>query len=230
MNSFSNFLIAFVLILVTAGCKKDSPTTVPVPLLDSVISQLRYVKLMLPQDVVSFDASYQDLSTRADTMSLVKISGPDSYHTWNSSPRHAVLSGLEKGHYQFEWIIKYLNGVIVKDTLDITLYDVSDIPQNASEIVLTDQIWTYPWYSEVKVNKIYSIIPPESLFRVFIKRDGGVWEDVPGSTFEDSNVIYDYFIERRLPDSAGLYPDASLIIRAYGYYPEDTPDVKIVYW
>ena len=231
MKSFSKFLSGVVLLLVITGCKKDSPTTGAVAQQDSLISQSQSVNLMLPQDWVIFYASYYEFFAKVDTIMVDKISGPAPYHTWNTNAKSVELSGLEKGRYQFEWTIKYTRGWILRDTLTVNLIDVSDIPVDAKEVILTDQIWTQPWYSEVEVKDIYSIITPESRFRVFIKRDSSaVWEDVSGSTTEDSNVTYDYFIDRRLPDGAGIYSDASLIIRTYRGDPNDTPDVKIVYW
>ena len=186
---------------------------------------------MLPQDWVIFNASVYDPLQTVETNSLIKINGPDRYHTWNTNEKYAVLSGLEKGDYQFEWTIKYTNGLIIKDTLEVSLYDVSAIPSNAKEVILTDQKWAQPLYTEVEVKNIYDIIPAEALFRVFIKRDGSnVWEDVSGSTTEYSTVNYDYSIERRLPDGAGMYTNGSLFITVYGSDATDTPDVKIVYW
>lgn len=244
MKKLAILLTGSLLVFGNTGCRKDticstcntatqdtlsegvtSPTTPTIP------PPERSVKLMLPNDWVVFNASYLDPAAIVDTMTILKMSGPDSYHTWNSNERYAVLSGLEKGKYQFEWTIKYTNGIIVKDTLDVTLYDVSDIPENAKETVLTNIPWTNPWYSEVEVKDFYKIVSPDSHFRIFIKRDGtSTWEDVSGSTTEYSTVSYDYFIERRLPDGAGMYTNGSLFITVYGSDPKDTPDVKIVYW
>jgi len=189
------------------------------------------INLMLPQDWVVLNNSYIGSSSDVTGFAWEKINGPATYSLGYSNFEYTVIYDLVEGSYQFELTVDYVNGSVSKDTTNVNLYDVSTIPQNAKEIVLYNQNWIYPWYPEVQIENFYSLIPSESLFRIFIRRDGNTnWEDVPGSSTSSSqSSLYDYFIERRLPDGAGMYTNGSLYITYYGPTP-DTPDIKIVYW
>lgn len=183
------------------------------------------INLMLPQDWVI-------LNNSLGSSAWIKINGPDTYTIGDSYSGYTVIFDLIEGNYQFEVTVNHENGTVSKDTANVNLYDVSSIPQNAKEIIIENVKWTFPWYSTLAITDFYSKIPRESLFRIFVKRDGSSdWQDVPGysmsGTFTSS---YDYFLERRLPDGAGMYSNGSLYISYYGPDTSDTPDIKIVYW
>tara|TARA_R100000935_G_scaffold37280_1_gene58350 strand:+ start:1112 stop:2140 length:1029 start_codon:yes stop_codon:yes gene_type:complete len=183
------------------------------------------INLMLPQDWVVLNNSF-------GSSAWIKISGPDTYTMGDSYSGYSVIFDLIEGNYQFEVTVNHENGTVSKDTANVNVYDVSSIPQNAKEMIIKNVTWTFPWYSTLAITDFYSKIPRESLFRIFLKRDGSSdWQDVPGYSMSSSfTSSYDYFIERRIPDGAGMYANGSLYISYYGADTSDTPDIKIVYW
>lgn len=190
------------------------------------------INLMLPIDWVVLNNSPTGSSSNVTGMLWKKISGPGSYNVAYSNLEYTVLFNLVEGHHQFELTANYVNGSVSKDTVNVNLYDVSIIPQNAKEIIIEKVSLSFPWYPTLQIADFYAIIPRESLFRIFVKPNGSTnWEDVPGMTMSGSlNNSYEYFIERRLPDGAGMYANGSLFIFFYGSDTSDTPDIKIVYW
>ena len=189
------------------------------------------INLMLPQDWVVLNNSFTDPSSNITGMAWKKIDGPAVYSLGYTNSEYTVMYGLVEGNYKFELTVNYLDGSISKDTTNVSLHDVSIIPQSAKEIIIENVQWTFPWYATLEIPNFYSKISPESLFRIFVKRDDSTdWEDVHGLPM--SSVLtssYDYFIERRLPDGVGMYANGSLFI-INNDNPYDTPDVKIVYW
>jgi hypothetical protein len=76
------------------------------------------------------------------------------------------------------------------------------------------------------------VIPQNADYKVFIQRNNnGTW--IPVSAFNpnsyDPNIRYDYFVETRLPDGAGMYTHASMYISYFDFDVTDSPSVKIVY-
>jgi hypothetical protein len=189
------------------------------------------INLMLPTDYVLLNNSPTGSSSDIAGMAWEKTSGPSNYNIAYSNLEYTTISDLVEGSYQFELTANYINGSVRKDTVNINLYDVSIIPQNAKEIIIENVSWTFPWYPTLEIKDFYNKISRESLFRIFVKRDGSTnWEDVPGMTMSGTlNNSYEYFIERRLPDGAGMYANGSLFIFYFGP-TSDTPDIKIVYW
>ncbi|MGM5471350.1 PKD domain-containing protein [Flavobacteriaceae bacterium LMO-SS05] len=190
------------------------------------------MNLMLPIDWVVLNNAPTGSSSNVTGMSWKKISGPGSYNVSYSNSKYTGIFDLVEGHHQFELTANYVNGSVSKDTVHVNLYDVSMIPQNAKEIIIENLSWSFPWYATLQIADFYDNIPRESLFRIFVRRDGSTnWEDVPGWAMSGpQNNLYDYFIERRLPDGAGMYTNGSLYISYYGTDTFDTPDIKIVYW
>lgn len=190
------------------------------------------INLMLPQDWVTLNYPFLGSSANVIGMFWEKINGPVNYNFAYSNSEYTTISDLIEGNYQFELTVNYLNGSVTKDTINVNVHDVSVIPEDAGELIIENVQWTFPWYATLEVPNVYSKITPESLFRIFVKRDGSTnWEDVPGNVISGSqNSLYDYFIERRLPDGAGMYSIGSLFILYYGSTTSDSPDIKIVYW
>jgi len=190
----------------------------------------KVINLMLPQDWVVLNNSYQVSYSDVNGIKWEKLNGPISYK-FVYYQDYAVVSELVKGAYQFELTVNYTNGTHKKDTVNVNVFDVAIIPLNAKEIVLAEHRWTYPWYPTLEIEKFYSLIPREALFRIFIKRDNqSNWEEASGMPYEYSGASYEYLIERRLPDGAGMYTNNSLFIFYYGANTVDAPGVKIVYW
>lgn len=190
------------------------------------------INLMLPQDWVVLNNSYISSLSNVTGMVWDKINGPETYILEYLNWEYTKISSLVEGSYQFELTVNYINESVSKDTVNVNLFDVSIIPQNAKEIIIENVQWTFPWDSALEITDFYNKISRESLFRIFVKRDGSTnWEDVPGWSMSGTqNNSYDYFIERRLPDGAGMYTNGRLYIFYYGSDTSDTPDIKIVYW
>ena len=190
------------------------------------------INLMLPQDWVVLNNFFEGPSNLVSVMEWKKISGPESYKFGYSNSNYALIDGLIEGKYEFELTVNYTNGNYSQVKANVNVYDVHIIPENTSEIIIENLNWIFPWYANLEISNFYKRIPSESLFRIFVKRDSNVnWEEVPGSPIEGSLTSpYDYFIERRFPDGAGMYTNGSLFINYYGNNTTDTPAVKIVYW
>lgn len=209
---------------------KDTITISVIQNITSIYGSSNDINLMLPQDWVVLDNSFIGSSSNVTGMEWKKINGPatDSL-AYSYNLEYTYIYGLVEGSYQFELTVNHVNGSVSKDTTNVNLYDVSIIPQNAKEIIIENVQWIFPWWSTLEIADFYRAISRESLFRIFVKRDGSTnWEDVPALS---KTLTYNYFIERR-PDGAGMYLIGSLYILYIGSdpYPSDTPDIKIVYW
>jgi K319L-like, PKD domain len=57
------------------------------------------------------------------------------------------VSNLQIGVYQFELTVTDSMGMSGKDTIKVT---VSQMSSNANEILLENQTWIFPWYSAIE--------------------------------------------------------------------------------
>lgn len=158
-----------------------------------------------------------------------KISGPAAATLDNNHANNTRVKGLERGVYQFE--LKATNNAGFSDA-DTVMVTVGQLPEQPEDTILSQQTWIYPWYNDIEVNNFYTLIPPGTFFKVFIRRyDATEWIEVkplPPGGESPENVKYDYFIEGR-PDGVGMYTFNSLYINYYGSDTNDKPDVKILY-
>ena len=169
------------------------------------------------------NGSYTDRENNIKDISWTKVSGPDSFKLENKSALHTKLTGLVKGIYQFELTVSDHFGLYDKDTVIVTVGDISAITK---EIILKDLTWIFPWYNNVEIQNFFSYVPRGNPFKIFIQRDyDSSWKEVPASIPYPYQTIekYDYFI---ITDVHDFYNKGSLYISYYGSDVNASPNVK----
>ena len=229
-NRLSWFLIIIVLVANT-GCKKHSlgTTTTYYSFTSTNTAPKAYAGLDFlvwsPNNMAQLNGSYRDDDNNIKEVSWAKISGPNSCIIENKNSLETRISGLEKGVYQFELTVTDNMNLYDKDTMAVTVGEIRD---NSTELIFKDLVWINPWYNNVVIEDFVSIVPPGSMFKIFIQRGNDpAWKEVPPQTASGSlNGLYDYFIITRLHD---FYVKGSLYISYYGSDIDDTPNVKIIF-
>jgi len=155
-----------------------------------------------------------------DSIQWKKIAGPASYHIENSDSIITNITNLERGIYEFELTMTLSGGLKSKDTCKVI---VGEISPNPTTIILQNQKWIFPWYNTIRIQNFNSLVPPQLLRKIYIKRDGNPdWIEVD---FDINNY-----------NNGGLYffslygnYNGTLDIYYFGNDASDTPDVKIVF-
>jgi hypothetical protein len=165
------------------------------------------------------------------TVRWTKLSGPDSYSLENKDSLRTKLSKLEEGVYSFELTVADV--LSTKSDKDTTLVTVGKMSSHPKEIVFKDINMICPWYCGWEIADIYSHIPSNKVFKIFVQRNNVTeWKEVMLYQ-EDGSYKYQYWIEER-PDGAGMYNYGSLYIwwfpsawNSLNDYP--TANVKIIF-
>ena len=109
-------------------------------------------------------------------------------------------------------------GLTARDTNTII---VGELPANPQEIILTNQPWGCHWDCYIQIDRLYNNIPPDRVFKVFIKRDNSSnWHEV---------VQWDDMIPQSSIYFYGLRKGTLWIYDSTYSDISDTPDIKIVY-
>jgi len=239
------FFAIVIIMIANTGCQKDDPTSTQVN-----ISQLPPPPFPPPappssrantapqafaggDQLVFFPTNFcilkgnaYDVENNVRSILWSKVSGPSSFHIEHPDSVFTKLSDLAIGVYQFELTVTDSLGMFGKDTIKVT---VNQMSTNTHEVILENRFWIFPWYNSIEIENFYNLIPPEVVFKIYIRRDTSAdWVEVFPTTDNIPDNKYDYFIETR-PDGAGMYNYRSLYIFYYGSDVSDTPDVKIVY-
>ena len=234
----AQFVAFIIIIILNTNCAKEeaslntskspsffpppSPSPSPTSNTAPICSAGQDKLVFFPANSCTLNGTVQDLENNIRTILWSKISGPSSFLIEHPDSLSTKVSNLQIGDYQFKLAVTDSMGLYGKDTIKVTV-------SNKNEIVLQNRIWIFPWYSAIEVKEFYNLIPPGSLFRIFIRRDSNpVWIEANPVTDNISAGPYEYFIETR-PDGAGIYTHHSLYIFYYGMDTDDTPDVKIVF-
>ena len=161
------------------------------------------------------NGSCSDFESAITGFGWTKVSGPDSYILGNKNALSTKLSGLEKGIYQFEFMVIDGSGLFDKDTMMVIAGDISSNPRDT---VFNDVGWSNGgllWGSKAEVKNIYNYLPPGSVFRVYLQASHlSDWTELKQLS---GNDYYDFFLR-----------DGNLYI--YSNFDESTKaNIKIVY-
>jgi len=238
------FFAVAILMIASIGCKKPTstqdnisqppPPPPPPPTPPSSRTNTAPQAFVASDQLVFFPTNFcilngsaYDLENNIKSILWTKVSGPSSFHIEHADSVSTKLSDLTIGVYQFELTVTDSLGMFGKDTIKIT---VNQMPANTHELILENRFWIFPWYNSIEIKNFYTLIPPEVVFKIYIRRySSTAWVEVFPTTDNIPDTKYDYFIETRLPDGAGMYNHGSLYISYYGQDVSDTPDVKIVF-
>jgi len=71
--------------------------------------------------------------------------------------------------------------LIDKDTVIVTVAEMSTTPTGTNEMIFMDLVWIFPWYNNVEIKNFTNKVPAGSSFKVFILRDYDfTWKEAPG--------------------------------------------------
>jgi hypothetical protein len=167
------------------------------------------------------------------TVRWTKLSGPNSYSLENKDSLRTKLSNLEEGVYSFELTVADVRST--KSNKDTTLVIVGKLSSSPKEIVFKNINMICPWYCGWEIERLYSHIPSNKVFKIFVQRNNVTeWKEV--LLYQDDGTYeYYYWIEKR-PDGGGMYNYGSLYIWWFpgqgasdSWNDSPTTNVKIVY-
>lgn len=225
-------LIFSTALLIISGCNEETlsiatpsitppPGTAPPP--ETAEPPISYAgedfQILLPQDFCWLSGSYNETgNNKIENIFWKKISGPSSYIFESPNSLRTKVSKLEKGIYEFELTVTNTKGLTGKDITRIT---VGEMSQNKEEVILRDMAWVCPMGCYVEIENIYSYLPADSLYQVYIQRDNSSnWEEVIHESSQSPvSVLYTYT----------LYNGNLFIFHYSSSEQEDTPNIKIVY-
>ncbi len=216
MKAITFSLLIIVQVFGYLSCTKDDENlpAQPAPTKNTApkVKTIDQVLLILPNNEITLVGNYTDSERNVREVKWIKISGPASYRLENPNSLSTRLDQLEKGDYLFELRVTDSLALYGSDTVKVT---VSDTPASSNELVFTDHTWVFDWSNHIEVEKFNTIISPNAVFKVYIRRESSSdWiEATPLSLFGNSS--YEYFVETR-PDGGGIYHFGSLYISYYG--------------
>ena len=219
-NNLYGLLLCSAALFINNGCTTDTLPTNIVPhkpeLPHSALttSAGANIQVILPTNFVWLSGSYSDNEV-VDNFVWKKISGPSNSILETPNSLRTKVSNLEKGIYEFELTVMNKKGITAKDTVAVTVGEISISPK---EIIFKDLTWICPWGCIIEIKNIYSYLPSKTVFRVYIQRDNSdVWEEAIMESQWTDNFSYLYTL------------NGNLTIHYFGDDVEDTPNIKIVY-
>ena len=217
-------LIPLVIIFLNTGCEKE-PSIEILNIAPQAFAGTDF-RVKLPADSATLNGSFYDTPSDIVHHSWKKISGPSSYVIEKPGSLQTKVLNLVQGVYEFELSVTDKGGLTGKDTVTLYVHD----PRNpgSNEFIFKNLKWIYPWYATIEVQNINAYISANSTLKVFVQRGFDfTWTEAKDITNSSINNLYEYFIETRKPDGAGMYNYGSLYIFYYGTNTTDTPNVKI---
>ena len=183
-------LIPLVILFVSTGCKKDPvinsapPPVLPPPALlppplhlnpvntgpKAFAGSDQWVPLPANSTVVYGGTSHAEATI--ESYFWKKISGPASYVLVYPREKHAVLTNLEKGTYEFEFTVTTKAGSPDKDTVSIHVYEPRTA--GANEFIFKNLEWMCPFSCYVLIENFNLYIPNGTAFKVFLKSANSV--------------------------------------------------------
>lgn len=164
------------------GCEKDYGEN-SVPNVDAGENQF----VLLPDDACQLAGSVYDMQKNIVSYSWRKIAGPSGYVFENSNILDAKVHDLQKGRYEFELTATDKGGLKDSDTVAVSVIDVGE-----NEVYFEDLDWVCPMNCSVVVKKIYSHVPRNVSFSVFVRQeDSTSWQP---ATPEDPNGSFDKYV------------------------------------
>lgn len=175
--------------------------------------------VILPTDYCNLKGTYlySGIVNVIDNSVWKKTSGPSTYIFENPNSIATKVSKMSKGTYEFELTITDKGGLTAKDTVRVIVGEFSSPPK---EIIFNDLVWSCPWDCRLAIKNIYSHLPANSVFRVYIQSDNSAdWKEVIPLSQWTANS-YDYYYDL-YNGSLEIYNDTVAVL--------DTPNIKIVY-
>jgi hypothetical protein len=203
---------------VCEGCQTNPPINQPniPPVAFAGVDQT----IDLPKDSVQlYGTASNDPDGKLTNYKWSKISGPSSFIIVNADSVLAKATHLVKGVYHFELTVTDSLGLMDKDTVIVTVRGLFTI---TNEVIFTDQSWMcdYEW-CWITIPNIFTYLPSNIPFKVFIKRDNAsAWVEA-GQDFYEIVGSYSFWISY----------DGHLEFYTYAPFQTltDSPDIKIIY-
>ncbi len=225
-------IILVVIVFVSTNCTKNAPignttaivappppTTPAAAINTSPKANAGSDKLLiLPVNSCLLTGSAYDKENNIQLILWSKISGPASFIIENGNSFSTTVKNLELELYQFELMVKDAFGLISKDTIAVT---VGQISTNPTETIFENLNWgtqglfgTLLWGSAILIPNIYQYVPEGNVFKVFIKKGSSAnWEEL---LFDEHSWYGVYLV------------NGTLIV--WSTYDETEPvDIKLVY-
>ncbi|HKO75778.1 MAG TPA: hypothetical protein VJU52_01090, partial [Flavobacterium sp.] len=168
-------------LMTTIGCtssEEPTTTTTPPPNNNIVIpakSKLSVFasadnQVILPTDYSNLKGTYiySGIADDIDDFVWKKTSGPSTCIIENPNSIATKVNKMGKGTYEFELTITDKEGITAKDTVRVIVGEYSLPPK---EIIFTDLVWSCPMGCLSSIKNIYSHLPADSVFRIYIQRD-----------------------------------------------------------
>lgn len=225
--NFYGLLLFSITLTITNSCTApeephDTTTSPPKNTVIPATSELTALAgsdnlVILPTDYCNLKGTYlySGIANVIDNSVWKKISGPSTYLFENPNSIATKVNKMSKGTYEFELTIIDKGGLTAKDTVRVIVGEFSSPPK---EIIFKDLVWSCPWDCRFAIKNIYSHLPADSVFQVYIQRDNSPdWKEViPLSQWTPNSYYYDLY-----NGSLEIYNDAVTVF--------DTPNIKIVY-
>jgi len=224
-------LLIMTVVLVNTNCRKEqpvstntstTPTQTPTPPAPSSSQPAILLNagagtdhlVFLPTNYCRLDGWFSSNGINTFSFAWKKISGPASFLLEGPNLLSTKVSNLTSGVYSFELTVSD-SITFIKDTCTVI---VGAMPDNPTEIIFENKNWSSEnllWGYGIVINNVYQFLPPNRVFRTYIKRDGStIWEELVEG---DNNSPYEAAIIN------GNW-------RIWSTYQEnDTPDIKFTY-
>jgi len=214
MNNF--FLLPILILFITTGCKKEpalNQTAVPNPLptvnptySTPNVHAGKDIYLVFPDNSTILSGSVQ-YPQNIQTTLWKKVLGPASFIIESPSSSVTKVRDLEKGVYIFEFSGTDKANTSAKDTLSVFVLEKGS---GTNEVIFKDIQWNCPMGCNLGISDFYKYVPTGIAFKVFVKRDNSTqWVE-----YVDWNIYQNYL---------------EIFISHSELWPDDTPDVKIIY-
>ena len=163
-------LIPLVILFVSTGCKKEPVIiSAPPPVLpqpgQAFAGSDQWVPLPANFSVVYGGTSHAEATI--ESYFWKNISGPSSYVLVYPREKHAVVTNLEKGTYEFEFTVTTKAGSPDKDTVSIHVYEPRTA--GANEFIFKNLKWMCPFRCAVYIENFNLYVPNGTAFKVFLK-------------------------------------------------------------
>lgn len=213
MKSF--LLISFFVSVFITACNKEpienssTPNPFPIPVTPIFKSPNVHagsdIYIVFPANSITLKGS-AEYPEKIQSVSWKLASGHGSIFIDNSASFETKVLNLLKGVYLFEFKGIDKLGLVGTDTVSVHVLEKGS---GNNEIIFKDVQWNCPLGCNLGIENFYNYVPMGIAFKVYVKRDNSTqWVE-----YVDWN-IYQTYLE--------IFVSTEL-------WPDDTPDVKIVY-